>query len=420
MCQTPYTNCSTPCIHGRCNTTAGTCTCTGTFQLPDCSTATCKYNCSVKGGGSCDTSTGLCVCFTGSNYTFYGSSCDMIKYNCTPPCVNGICDQFSGKCRCDTGYTGATCDQKKCPGSPPCAGHGTCNGTTGECICEQYHDGTFCQNTHIPCPNNCTDYKHGVCNELTGECLCTGGFYSILPDYPDCRFKNCTPPDCSGKGTCNLLTGVCTCIPDWGGISCNLPNKTCPLQCSYHGSCNLTIGKCKCWASYTGDACEFKLCPQNCNGNGFCNMTTGICSCYPGFHGPSCNLRDCLNNCSSHGSCNSQTGNCSCFAFDPTNMWGGPDCSQRICYLSCSKAGSCNQGKCKCKTGHKGKYCEDEDYLLIGLVAAAGAVVLVGGSTCGFIVFRHYRIKQLEKEKRDRMEKYKEKDSVPFGNAFAD
>lgn len=65
--------------------------------------------------------------------------CLYFSAKCSLDCgKNGQCEE--GHCRCDTGWTGARCDQKTC--DDRCHDHGQCK--NGTCVCVQGWMGTHC------------------------------------------------------------------------------------------------------------------------------------------------------------------------------------------------------------------------------------------------------------------------------------
>lgn len=58
---------------------------------------------------------------------------------CSVDCgTHGVC--MGGACRCEEGWTGASCDQRVC--NPVCIKHGTCK--DGKCQCHQGWNGEHC------------------------------------------------------------------------------------------------------------------------------------------------------------------------------------------------------------------------------------------------------------------------------------
>ncbi|EDX17735.1 GD17072 [Drosophila simulans] len=75
---------------------------------------------------------------------------------------NGVCE--SGKCRCNSGWTGNLCDQLPCDSR--CSEHGQCK--NGTCVCSQGWNGRHC--TLPGCENGCS--RHGQCTLENGEYRC--------------------------------------------------------------------------------------------------------------------------------------------------------------------------------------------------------------------------------------------------------
>mgnify|MGYP003580637464 CR=1 FL=1 len=58
-----------------------------------------------------------------------------------------------------------------CPSN--CNGHGECR-TNGKCACNPGYTGDSCE-ISVSCPLNCVDETHGTC-QSNGECKCNPGF----------------------------------------------------------------------------------------------------------------------------------------------------------------------------------------------------------------------------------------------------
>lgn len=191
---------------------------------------------------------------------------------CPDDCNNrGVCSP-AGKCRCDAGYSGPSCEAF-CPNA--CSGQGRC--IEGGCLCFAGFSGVDC--SVQSCCNG-----HGSC-EVPGTCVCDAGWGG-----PECSVELlCTDPTCSHHGTC--LEGHCKCEDGWGGESCAIPTGTCEPKCGAHGLCNAITSSCECEKGYTGGDCTVKLagCPNDCSLHGLC--LNGKCMCGAGYSGRDCSVR---------------------------------------------------------------------------------------------------------------------------------
>ncbi|KAN0028239.1 hypothetical protein ACTFIV_010078 [Dictyostelium citrinum] len=260
---------------------------------------------------------------------------------------------------------------------------GFCNTLIGQCI--------------LQCPNNCTNSLSGTCNTSTGNCICN-------PDYQglDCSipFKSC-PSNCnsqSNQGTCNNQTGTCQCSSNYQGLDCSLPYIPCTSDCSAplnQGSCNNQTGFCICISSHQGADCSlplipcptFKLLPCN-GGSNICQNQTGTCQCSSNYQGLDCSIpfKPCSSDCGAplnQGSCNNQTGTCQC-----SSNYQGLDCS--IPYIPCTSdcsaplnQGSCNNqtGVCKCISNYQGSDCTTPSHYITSVIPCSidGGEVSING-----------------------------------------
>jgi len=217
---------------------------------------------------------------------------------------HGTCDTTTGRCICEKTYTGDTCEIGHCPGfleaGEDCHGHGLCFG--GKCQCEPgwgLLEGSTelnaCQ--HKVCASDCG--SNGEC--VGGECRCKTGWTG-----PTCREPHC-PLGCA-HGRCTLPSlrgpGECLCDDGWVGASCERQAlftrlRSCANDCSGNGLC--MDGHCACNVGFTGADCSSTVCP-------------------PGRSGPDCNLETCPNDCSGKGLC--MNGQCTCW-----EAFVGKDCS---------------------------------------------------------------------------------------------
>jgi hypothetical protein len=290
----------------------GTCTCNPGFSGPDCS-RTCPNDCS--GQGTCVH--GKCEC--GANWT--GAACDNRRCpnDCTAPDRFERCND--GECVCRRGFAGAACEQLACPGD--CShDHGACDGATGLCKCAAGWTGAACD---VPaCPNDC--HGRGMC--IRGGCYCAPGFAGW-----DCAELSCP---CEG-GTRKVMqstegsvaaplvarrissglvpaTEAVADVASFPRCACECHEYTrslaygptctsaCPKGCSGHGRCNSTDGACMCDEGWGGLGCEY----QRCSDGG--ERIDGVCVCAPGRVGPDCSGFACPNNCTGRGTCDFSTG----------------------------------------------------------------------------------------------------------------
>lgn len=118
--------------------------------------------------------------------------------------AHGECDENSGRCRCDDGFTGTRCDRCQ-------------TGHRAYPECYQVES----------CPEQCS--TNGVCDDRSGTCECDRGFTGPSCDgcddgygnYPTCYQTQACPNQCSGHGSCNDRTGACACRPGFTGAGCN-------------------------------------------------------------------------------------------------------------------------------------------------------------------------------------------------------
>ena len=108
---------------------------------------------------------------------------------------------------------------KKCPDD--CYKRGTCDKKTGKCKCNSGFAGESCQ--YMTCPNDCN--KKGVCNPSQGVCACFSGWTGADCSKPSEPVAKSCPNNCSELGRCIAETGLCDCLPGWTGADCSTPDK---------------------------------------------------------------------------------------------------------------------------------------------------------------------------------------------------
>ena len=123
---------------------------------------------------------------------------DFQSTTCQPPCTSyGVCIA-SGKCVCDKGFTGSSCE-----------------------LCDTGFNGTACK----PCPSECKS-----CDQ-NGKCL-TPTASNVRRAQKPCICQN---------GQC--INGKCVCLPGWNGDTCN---QCAPgFSLASNGTTNTTNCQCK-------------------------------------------------------------------------------------------------------------------------------------------------------------------------------
>ena len=257
---------------------------TGPTCDDNCVTGTGGVVCS--GNGECARD-GSCVCKAGFGHdTSPGApqACQMRCANSDDSMVcsgNGACDVPTAECKCadaaaEGHWSGRGCEVCKggwsgrgsrsergcsleCPGGEanPCTGRGEC--IEGKCFCEPGFCGASCETAGDTCSQ------------------CPKGTWSRVGE-PECA-RTCA---CSGKGRClerkDVASGsanACECHPGYGLADCS---KSCPMAGTTpcggfaRGACDVTgTLTCTCRTGYGGDACE-TACPRDaagraCTGN---------------------------------------------------------------------------------------------------------------------------------------------------------
>lgn len=127
----------------------------------------------------------------------------------------GSCDCTSGKCLCDL--------SNKCLNSgydcaPKCSKHASCDPTVGDCVC----DSCWLPGPNADCgePLMCTVNAH--CDVAHNDCVCD-------PCYTHDAIGFCTTFNtCNGHGACaaalvnGTAKGVCACTGGWSGVDCGI------------------------------------------------------------------------------------------------------------------------------------------------------------------------------------------------------
>lgn len=332
-----------------------------------------------------------CKCYS----EYYGEYCENKCKNCG---MHGKCDSGSkgtGKCICDQGYTGETCEKTTCDENickngqciitnlPECRKSGNrcnndeecrkyssvwseCNEELGVCSVKYWKE--LCEIENGGCCE-LTGYNNSTDLEIKNDCICNEGFITINNN----KNEKCNECD---RGRYSEECIICDCDLsecDQGIEGKGCPEKICKKdeECFNEGIC--INNECECKKEYYGDNCEFRC--IKCE-NGVCK--NGICICNEGYKGAGCDeceegryseeCKECPE-CPELKICDegiTGTGNCTCI-----EGYNGENCQ----YKECTTNGECNfepegQGtggvcvninndkRCLCYFGYYSKECK--------------------------------------------------------------
>lgn len=361
----------------------------------------CPNSCSKN--GVCKNPGRECSCFEG----FTGADCSLKlcpqglawadvasgidKAHNLAECSNmGLCDRTTGKCKCNTGFDGAACDRKICPGTTnngPCSGNGKCMSMHNYALTKDPGLGTVSSYTSI-----------WDAQSIYG-CVCDTGYHG-----PDCSQRYCPSGDdpLTGIGadilsnptqfneiqmvTCKAGAGYFTLAFD-GKTSANIPFNTGGTDLAYYLQNIPTLGPNTVKVALLG--------PQACSDSG-ASFTVEFLQNFgdiPLLVGSArfLTFSDAINTpnisvslvqagtkeddpCSNRGICDAGTGYCTCAAnYFTSNGYNAPgtrgDCGYTdttILYcpgtLSCSAHGQCSGNptyRCACSDGWTGADCSE-------------------------------------------------------------
>jgi hypothetical protein len=138
----------------------------------------------------------------------------------------GVCDRGSGRCTCDSGFTGEACQRTVCPND--CSGNGVCQ------------DLRRFASDYATASGSSLSYTGAYDARKQMGCLCDEGFRG-----PDCSQIEC-PSGADPMG-------------HYGGNGNNADGAAGPaMDCSGRGLCDYSSGSCSCFKGYYGERCEYQ------------------------------------------------------------------------------------------------------------------------------------------------------------------
>ncbi|KAL5262010.1 hypothetical protein ACHWQZ_G007649 [Mnemiopsis leidyi] len=171
--------------------------------------------------------------------------------------LSDTCDQITGQCQCQPGFSGRVCDQcdagyygypncKSCDCDVANSFGESCDQETGQCDCEHNFKGlqcTECADSYygylddrltcdIPCQCDVQGSTGPSCHHSTGQCSCKD--YARGDKCDAChpghyRFPACYTCDCSETGAVDNncdITGTCSCKEGYAGAKCDKCSET--------------------------------------------------------------------------------------------------------------------------------------------------------------------------------------------------
>ncbi|KAF0691368.1 Aste57867_17388 [Aphanomyces stellatus] len=360
----------------------------------------CDRSCSGKGlctivGNGC-----VCQCFAG----FAGADCSLrtcpigtawsglaaavdMAHLPTVCSGRGTCDETTGLCQCDPGFTGTACDRLACPLA--CSNRGECRSLAFMatqkdkglppavvynanwdatkiygCLCKDGFFGADCTRRSCPAGDDPltgfagdTIFGQQFNEKQTVTCEATGGTFTLSFKGQTTVPINYNDPVATMSAKLNALstitqvqviyssTATIACPPngnvivvefvqDFGPQPLLVGDKTNLVYTNVGGAVDVTVARLQIGTKEN----------LPCSNRGTCDLTSGICTCYDGYTtsnglGGAGNRGDCggvigsitacpgLIPCSGHGYCtNGPQYRCMCFT-----GWASGDCSVRTC-----------------------------------------------------------------------------------------
>ena len=249
------------------------CSCAAGATGSDCSAATCPSDCS--GNGACD-SLRVCVSDPGLG---------------TVTCTGG-----SGRCACNSPWTGTECAQRACGSAYATLEGLNTTGLTPEALLSNFTArGYLADRAWTATWDGVPRVRGAIAGDEYSRAGPTTGVAVVrfssaaeaarareaqeraMPRIPArgvaaqapqfmtqyraavererylLRLFALPTSDCSGRGTCDTATGACACDAATGAVGAACELRTCASGCSGHGACDAGTGECSCDAHYVPD-----------------------------------------------------------------------------------------------------------------------------------------------------------------------
>ena len=298
---------------------------------------------------------------------------------------NGMFNNITHKCACNTGYFGPVCSYKRLYHPSHARKHGRFSGLSacenggtplegGGCNCTEHFHGFHCH--FKKCVHGKYSCPAGRKFCLRQRCVCEKGWFGSY-----CEHKHVAPPppcqgqiqSCDHDGVFSNATCQCECSKPWAGKhcevcdpssvprkgkkgqfvvdprTCTLKRKRCPstLSCSNHGHVDQDSCTCTCNTKFSGKKCE--VCRErSCHGKGVFDKRSCGCLCEVPFKAQT----DCATcepmDCGLHGKFDPVTCKCKCYG-----GWTGLVCDMCEKRETCPENHIFDEVECKCS-----KHCE--------------------------------------------------------------
>ncbi|XP_061191549.1 uncharacterized protein LOC133199695 [Saccostrea echinata] len=368
------------------------------IDLNECRQNPCLY------GGTCRNTPGSYICNCHPRYR--GMNCEIPTTCKDNPCLNGKCsDAANGTftCHCGSEFSGMFCENVITTTIKSTTTKSTTTESTTSTITTTTPSTTTpttTTTTTITTPTitqttetftstttSVATTKTLSTTKPTSTTLTTKRMTSIIVTPSSGKVSyNCSENACRNNGKC--INSACQCLIGFSGELCQKEVIECQNDtCLNGGYCNDVVGNysCDCLNGFAGSRCE-KLAGSStvsptvnaCRfcGNGSCLVLgngTAICVCKPGFSGKTCAHSNTLCRPYSDALCFSGS-QCMLKSFRTNTEicphgWRGPICRNGSIALSrdlecprvvCKNDGHCFNGRCCCRPGYKGEFCEEE------------------------------------------------------------